>query len=75
MNIVSNSPSIFIKINGEGKSVPQNTSILKLLELFNLNKERVVIELNRNILFKSHFKNTILKEDDKVEIVTFVGGG
>lgn len=75
MKTVSNSPSIFIKINGECKSVPQNTSILKLLELFNLNKERVVIELNRNILLKSHFKNTILKGDDKVEIVTFVGGG
>ena len=66
---------MLIKINGEGKSVPQGVSILKLIELFKINKDRVVIELNKRILKKDLFDLTLLSENDQLEIVTFVGGG
>lgn len=75
MNAFSKNSSILIKVNGEDKLIPQNTTILKLLEHFNINKERVVIELNREIISKNHFENAILHQEDKLEIVTFVGGG
>lgn len=39
------------------------------------NTERIVIELNGDILPKSEYKSTILKENDVAEILTFVGGG
>ena len=67
--------SILIKVNGEDKSVPQNISILKLIESLKINKDRVVIELNKNILKKDQFDSTLLSENDQLEIVTFVGGG
>ena len=74
MQTSSSPSSILIKINGENKSIPQNSSILNLLEIYKINKDRVVIELNRNILKKSDF-DLVLKESDELEIVTFVGGG
>lgn len=74
MQTSSNTFSILIKINGENKSIPQNSSILNLLEIHKINKDRVVIELNRNILKKNEF-DLVLKENDELEIVTFVGGG
>lgn len=75
MQTTSNNDKILIKVNGEDKSIPQNTSILSLLELFKINKDRVVIELNKIILKKSDFEFTILKGNEELEIVTFVGGG
>ncbi|MBT0817818.1 sulfur carrier protein ThiS [Campylobacter lari] len=37
--------------------------------------EFIALELNGEIISKDKFENLILKENDKVEIVTFVGGG
>ncbi|EAJ6141632.1 sulfur carrier protein ThiS [Campylobacter lari] len=37
--------------------------------------EFIVLELNGEIIPRDKFENLILKENDKVEIVTFVGGG
>jgi len=75
MKTDSRNSNILIKINGEDKFVPQNISILKLIESFKINKDRVVIELNKNILKKDLFDFTLLSENDELEIVTFVGGG
>ena len=36
---------------------------------------RVAVELNGNILSKKLYENTYLKDDDKLEVVSFVGGG
>ena len=75
MQTSSTNSSILIKVNGEDKSVPQNISILKLIESFKINKDRVVIELNKTILKKELFNSTLLSKNDELEIVTFVGGG
>ncbi|EAH6869375.1 sulfur carrier protein ThiS [Campylobacter lari] len=37
--------------------------------------EFIALELNGEIIPRDKFENLILKENDKVEIVTFVGGG
>ncbi|MCV3443067.1 sulfur carrier protein ThiS [Campylobacter sp. IFREMER_LSEM_CL1097] len=37
--------------------------------------EFIALELNGEIIPRNKFENLILKENDKVEIVTFVGGG
>ena len=69
------SSSILIKVNGENKFIPYNSSILNLLESCKIKQDRVVIELNRKILKKEDFPHALLKTNDEVEIVTFVGGG
>ncbi|MDA3863214.1 MAG: sulfur carrier protein ThiS [Deltaproteobacteria bacterium] len=60
-----------IILNGKTEKVDENISIFNLLENFS-NKKAVVVELNGNICQNKDYK---LKESDKVEIVTFVGGG
>lgn len=69
-----NGLSVLVKINGEDKLIPQGTTILKLLEIYKINKDRVVIELNKEILKKDQY-NTYIKKTDVIELVTFVGGG
>ncbi|OGI20182.1 MAG: thiamine biosynthesis protein ThiS [Candidatus Melainabacteria bacterium RIFCSPHIGHO2_02_FULL_34_12] len=64
-----------MKVNGEIKSLPLGISILKLLEIYKINKDRVVIELNKSILNKNNLEEIRLSENDELEIVTFVGGG
>ncbi len=75
MKTNSKDSSILIKVNGENKVIPQGISILKLLESLQINKDRVVIEINKQILKKEVFDSTNLSENDQLEIVTFVGGG
>lgn len=64
-----------LKINGELKSVQENTTVLELLLGLELNPERVAIEINRKILEKKDFAHRPLHANDHLEIVTFVGGG
>ena len=75
MKTDSSVTNILIKVNGEDKSLPQNISILELLEIHKINQNRVVIELNKSILKQEEINSITLKEGDKLEIVTFVGGG
>lgn len=71
----SNTLNILIKINGEEKFISENVSILKLLETYKINKDRVVIELNKNIIKKDGLESILLNNNDELEVVTFVGGG
>jgi len=45
------------------------------LNTLSLNKDAVAVELNKNIVHRENFGNTILRDNDKLEIVTVVGGG
>ena len=71
----ANSKILNVLINGESKTIPQNISILELLKTYKINMDRVVIEINKKILKKEDFQSTCLAENDRIEIVTFVGGG
>ena len=71
----SNSSNILIIINGDEKFIPEGISILELLDIYKINKDRVVIELNKNIVGKNDFEEILLRDKDLLEIVTFVGGG
>ena len=46
-----------------------------LLNILNIKKDTVAIELNKNIVHRQKFDNTQLKDNDKLEIVKVVGGG
>ena len=64
-----------IQINGETREVPDALSLQKLVVDLELAPERLAIELNRNVVRRADWPATILKEDDRVEIVHFIGGG
>ena len=63
-----------ITINGENRDVKNGITILNLLEELGLSDKPVVIELNYEIVTKENY-NRELSPNDKLEIVTFVGGG
>jgi thiamine biosynthesis protein ThiS len=62
-------------INGESRSIPENTKLAQLLQILELASARVAVELNHNVVRRSDWENTVLQENDTVEIVHFVGGG
>ncbi len=63
-----------IKINGTLENVDGKT-ITEYLKTTNYNPKHIAIEINGKIVPKSTYHETILKDGDKVEIVSFVGGG
>ena len=64
-----------IVLNGESKNVDTESTVEGLLKQFNLQPERVVVELNKEILNKAIFSLTKLNDGDNVEVIQFVPGG
>lgn len=64
-----------LTINGELRDVEGVTSVFELLQTFGIDQKILVVELNRDIIDRDLYRSTVLKEDDRIEIVHFVGGG
>lgn len=62
-------------INGEKKEIPHPISLLEFLQQEGFQKERIAVELNGEILPKSQYDSAVIQEKDRLEIVSFVGGG
>ncbi|HEY1946509.1 MAG TPA: sulfur carrier protein ThiS [Bryobacteraceae bacterium] len=67
--------SIRIQVNGEDKQAPVDCSVAALLAWLGVAGERVAVELNRAIVRKRDWENTVVPDGAQVEIVEFVGGG
>ncbi|HDZ77006.1 MAG TPA: cysteine synthase A [Candidatus Omnitrophica bacterium] len=66
---------INIYLNGKKEQVEKDTSIFKFLEAKKIRPEVVTVEVNEEIIEKDKHKHAILKPDDKIELVYFIGGG
>jgi thiamine biosynthesis protein ThiS len=66
---------IEIKVNGKVKSIPVKYSVSDLVKNLNIPIKKVAIELNQEIIDKKKINKIILKKNDKIEIVHFIGGG
>jgi sulfur carrier protein len=66
---------IQIQVNGESQYVAANATVVALIAQLELAQERLAIELNLDILPRTKWHETVLREGDKLEIVHFVGGG
>lgn len=64
-----------ITINGDPRELQDGLTVTALLEELGIQKERVAVELNLDIVPKGRFADTVLKDEDRIEIVSFVGGG
>ncbi|WP_231618404.1 MULTISPECIES: sulfur carrier protein ThiS [unclassified Fictibacillus] len=63
-------------INGEAVMVPNSLqSITDLLKHLNLHDQVVIAEVNEEIINNQKQSETQIKENDKIELVRFVGGG
>ena len=64
-----------IQLNGKKVVLKSNYSLFDLLKKYNLINKKVAIEHNGEIVQKASYKKKNLKNNDKVEIVHFIGGG
>ena len=64
-----------ILVNGKTEQIEEKASLLDFLISKSLDPEKVVVELNLDIIDKQNLKDTLLKENDSLEILRFVGGG
>ena len=64
-----------IQLNGTSYEINLGTNLNELLNKLKINKNKVAIEINGEIVEKNKYLNLILNKDDKIEIVHFIGGG
>jgi thiamine biosynthesis protein ThiS len=64
-----------VVINGEPRQVPPAINLQDLLRLLELKEDRVAVELNRGIVQRHRWPETLLRDQDRLEVVQFVGGG
>jgi thiamine biosynthesis protein ThiS len=64
-----------IFINGEEREVIGGVLLSSLIEELGISCARVAVERNRSIVPPESFDKTELEEGDRLEIISFVGGG
>lgn len=64
-----------IQVNGERRGCRSGSTVGDLLRELEINTERVAVELNLEILDRKEFELRGLNEGDRVEILSFIGGG
>ena len=64
-----------ITVNGRPGSVPEGSTVADLLTSLDLGKGPVAVERNREVVPRARHGTTTLAEGDRLEIVTFFGGG
>ena len=69
-----------LHINGEQQTFADQTppaafTLAALIESLSMKPDRVAVELNREIVPRDRWSQTPLKDNDRLEIVHFVGGG
>ena len=58
-----------------GKETKNCKSLSVLLESSGFRRDRIAVEINGEIIKKSDYDKTVLNDGDKIEVVSFVGGG
>ena len=65
-----------ISLNGKEKEIQDGISITQLLKEESVKMpEMVSVEHNNEMLDRSQFESTIIKENDQIEFLYFMGGG
>jgi len=66
---------MILTINGQSKTVPDGSSLQATVALLCKNPDLVIAELNGAIAERAQWAGTHLNANDKLELITFVGGG
>ena len=64
-----------IQLNGKKIAIKSKSTIMDLLVKYNLDNKKIAIEHNGTIIPKLKYKKKYLKDNDRLEIVHFIGGG
>ena len=64
-----------ITINGEKETIEREMSVADFLSARSIEPRRVAVEINEDIVPRKTFGDALVRDGDRIEIVTFVGGG
>lgn len=64
-----------MKWNGKQVALEMPVTVLEFLQQQGYNAQRVAVERNGEIVRRADFEKELLRDEDTVEVVTFVGGG
>ncbi len=64
-----------IQVNGEPREVAEGSSVRKLLDDLGVTQPHVAVELNLEVVPRAQHTATQLRDGDRLEVVTLVGGG
>ena len=62
-------------LNGKTVDLKEEISVEQLPKDYDLNPQKVVVEVNMEILDDEVYSTYLLKNEDTVEVISFVGGG
>jgi thiamine biosynthesis protein ThiS len=64
-----------ILLNGDPHELAAPQSVAALLERLDLDPRVVAVELDRKVVRRAQYTDTVVRDGAEVEIVAFVGGG
>ncbi|MFO0902439.1 MAG: sulfur carrier protein ThiS [Pirellulales bacterium] len=64
-----------IEFNGESREAADGTTVAQLLEQLKISPRHVAVELNLEVVPRERHAETVLRDGDRLEVVTLVGGG
>jgi thiamine biosynthesis protein ThiS len=66
---------LHVTVNGAPRSLPHGTSVADLVRSLGLSPPQVAVERNKEIVRRADHAATLLADGDRLEVVTFFGGG
>ena len=64
-----------VYVNGEARELSKPLSLAELITQLDLPVTRIAVELNLAVVRRNDWDSTALQDEDRIEIVHFVGGG
>lgn len=64
-----------IEVNGQGQETRPGATVADLLRALDLRSDGVAVEVNLRVLDRADFEGHVLGEGDRIEIMSFIGGG
>lgn len=64
-----------IILNGEKEVLDQESTVLQLLQKFEMSPDIVTVNVNGEIIARSAFAEVLIKNGDTVDLLMFMGGG
>lgn len=64
-----------IQVNGEEREIAEGSTLSDLLRELEVQADRVAVEINLKIIDRGKFEEYGLHEGDRIEILSFIGGG
>lgn len=66
---------MLIVVNSKEQEIADGSTVERLLDVLGMAQKRVAVEVNQELVMKAQWADVKLQAHDRVEIVSFVGGG